>query len=361
MKKRISIIMVVTMVVSLCACGTGDVTDQIANIVQAEDEHVLEVKGGTPNAYPEKKFGETFDNFFSAPTWKYFVGTKEGPDEDGDGKPDYTEDDVDVVEFTGYCTYQDVEVKARIQFTLSKDDDTFEATYLSFNDVPQNMFMLSAVLEAAFTNEDVDDTEESNPDSIAENNSDAAATENNSDNAVSEDNYELLDEFISLICAYSDPPTLEGDELTEYFKGEYDIWQNGEGYRNITTDSRGHLVIPDHTAEYVGTWWDTYSQRCHMEINSPDGIYYSIDIKWGSSAQSSTNWSFYGEYDEIAGGIRYYGSRIEEYYPENGEMQETYVYTDGEGLIWIGDDGMLYWEDYVEQQGANCIFEKSEY
>lgn len=153
------------MSIVLYACGTDDITDQIVNAVQAEDEHVLAVKNGTPNAYPGKKYGE----------------------------PDYTEENVEIVEFTGYCTYQDVEVKALIQFTLSKDDNTFEATYLSFNNVPQNMFMLSALLETVFTGDEMDDS------------------------------------------------------------------------------------AADHTAEYTGMWWDTYSQRCNMEISSADGIYYNIE------------------------------------------------------------------------------------
>ena len=328
----------------LTGCGSGDIEDQVYNVVQSEDTHILGVKDGMPNAYPGKTYGEAFGNFFGSPTWKYFVGTKEGADEDGDGKPDYTEENVDIVEFTGYCTYRDVEVKALIQFTLSKENDTFEATYLSFNDVPQNMFMLAALLEAAFTEGGIDGT-----------------AGNNSNEPMQENDYALLDEFISLICSYSDPPELEGDELTEYFKREFDSWRRGEGYTNITTDANGHLVMPNHAVEYTGTWQDTYSQRCYMEIDSSDGIYYYIDINWGSSAQENTHWSLWGMYDEIMGGIHYNGSRIEEYYPEDGEMQETYVYSDGEGLIWIGDDGILYWDDYIEQQGADCSFEKLEY
>lgn len=115
------------------------------------------------------------------------------------------------------------------------------------------------------------------------------------------------------------------------------------------------------SAEYVGTWQDTYSQRCYMEISSSDGIQYYIDINWGSSAQENTHWSLWGMYDEVMGGIYYNGSKIEEYYPEGGEMQETIVYSDGAGLIWMGDDGMLYWDDHVEEQGRDCSFEKSIY
>lgn len=331
----------------LTACGSGDIEDQIANVVQAEDSHVLGVKGGTPAAYPGKTYGEAFENFFGSPAWKYFVGTKEGADEDGDGKPDYVEENADIVEFTGYCTYQNVEVKALIQFTLSKEDNTFEATYLFFNEVPQNMFMLAALLEAVFTDEGAGSMEES--------------VGNHSGEQAQENDYALLEEFIALISSFGDPPDFEGDELTEYLKGEFDLWRRGEGYKNIITDASGHLVIPDHTAEYAGTWWDTYSQRCSMVISSYDGIYYNIDINWGSSAWENTHWSFSGTYDETAGGIHYYGSRIEECYSEDGEMQETYAYYDGEGLIWSGDTGMLYWDDYKEQQGRDCAFEKSEY
>ena len=41
-------------------------------------------------------------------------------------------------------------MKALIQFTLNNDNDTFEATYLSFNDVPQSNLMLWGLIEKAF-------------------------------------------------------------------------------------------------------------------------------------------------------------------------------------------------------------------
>lgn len=132
--------------------------DQAENLSDSQDSHVLAVKNGHPQDYPDKSYGDAFDAFFSYPTWKYFKGTKEGPDEDGDGKPDYKEEEADIVEFTGHCTYLDSEVKALIQFTLSKENDTFEATYLSFNDVSQNMLMLYGILEAAFSDGESSET-----------------------------------------------------------------------------------------------------------------------------------------------------------------------------------------------------------
>ena len=114
-------------------------------------EQILGVKGGTNSAYPGVTYGEAFENFFSDPTWEYFVGTQDGPDEDGDGEPDYTVDNVDVVEFTGGCLYANAEVTALIQFVLDNEAGTFQPVYLSFNGVPQNMLMLSGLLDTVFT------------------------------------------------------------------------------------------------------------------------------------------------------------------------------------------------------------------
>lgn len=154
MKRRIiSLLMVCTMSLGLCACddiNADDIIDQVADVVQEDDENVLGVKGGTNDNYPGITYGDAFENFFSSPTWKYFKGTQEGPDDDEDGEPDYVNEDIDVVEFTGRCTYQDVEVKALIQFTLDKEEGTFEPTYLSFNDVPQTTLLLAALIEKAF-------------------------------------------------------------------------------------------------------------------------------------------------------------------------------------------------------------------
>lgn len=110
-----------------------EVADQAENIADNDDEHVISVKNGYPEAYPEITFGEAFDSFFASPTWKYFE----------------SEDGQDVVEFTGYCTYQEVEVKARLQFIL-EEDGAFTSGALSFNDVPQSQLITGAMLEKAF-------------------------------------------------------------------------------------------------------------------------------------------------------------------------------------------------------------------
>lgn len=124
----------------------------LSDLLKGEnEEHIIGVKGGTNSAYPGVTYGDAFENFFANPSWRYFVGTQEGPDEDGDGEPDYTVENVDVVEFTGNCLYADVEVTALIQFVLDNEAGTFQPVYLSFNEVPQNVLMLAGLMDTVFS------------------------------------------------------------------------------------------------------------------------------------------------------------------------------------------------------------------
>lgn len=149
MKKRVLYALILAGILA-STTGCGDIEEQVENAVDLYDEHVLAVKNGYSLSYPNITYEAAFESFFSSPTWNYFTGVQEGPDDDGDGKPDYTIDGVDVVEFTGYCTYRNVEVKALLQFVLSKEDDTFEAVYLSFNDIPQSTFIMESLLKSVF-------------------------------------------------------------------------------------------------------------------------------------------------------------------------------------------------------------------
>lgn len=181
MKKTIIGLLTLTMLITLCGCGEmgeqlkdniikdaqfaidndpsidKDLTQDIVDALKGEnDEHVQFVKGGTNTAHPGVTYGEAFENFFADPSWRYFEGTQEGPDDNGDGEPDYTVDNVDVVEFTGGCVYADTEVTALLQFVLDVDGGTFEPVFLSFNDVPQSMLMLAGLLDKVFTQAEED-------------------------------------------------------------------------------------------------------------------------------------------------------------------------------------------------------------
>lgn len=158
-----------------------------------------------------------------------------------------------------------------------------------------------------------------------------------------------------------DPDTADSIEM-EYCGAVFVIKDAENGIAGSEKASDADNGISDEEAQifaFTGTWFDTMSERCNMEIHMDDEFYYVISIDWGSSAWDNTHWEFKGDYDASQNGIVYKdGSRYEEYYPEDGgEVQRTEVYSDGEGLIYM-QDGKLYWKDAKEDFGADCVFEK---
>ena len=115
-----------------------------------------------------------------------------------------------------------------------------------------------------------------------------------------------LDSFIELINSFSDAPELDSDaEYDVYYKDLFDQWRAGEAFPFIIEDASGALVIDDHSPEFTGGWQDSTSQRATMDITSDRGIYYNIEINWGSSAMENTVCHFTGTYDSKRNGIVY--------------------------------------------------------
>ena len=139
MRKTSLLIILISLLCILSACDSrfDEISDQD---IQPESDLVLGVKGGCPSSYPDATYGDTFEYFFGNTEWTSFEGSRKDDDEV-----------YDIVEFTGDCMYAGEEVSALIQFTLSEDKETFEPTYLSFNDVPQTSEHLSALIDKAFT------------------------------------------------------------------------------------------------------------------------------------------------------------------------------------------------------------------
>lgn len=273
LKKVLNIILIGAICFGICACGTDDVADQVANVVQAENENVLAVKGGTNNNYPDVTYEQAFDAFFGMPTWKYFEGTQEGPDDDGDGKPDYTIDNIDVVEFTGTCTYMDVEVKALIQFTLDKEEGSFEATYLSFNEVPQSTIILAGLISKVFesymeengiTPNEAETTENAE---IMGNNEDSLNDEPEMNSAPQEESrpeeeQEAVENTETLDVTYFEDVGMRSTTV------EFTYWDEG----NEITMSLTYLGETSD-GQYVGDVYSTLS-----EYNDSTGEYESISV-----------------------------------------------------------------------------------
>lgn len=222
-----------------------EVEDQAENIVDSEDEHVLSVKNGHPESYPDVTFGDAFEQFFGAPTWKYFE----------------SDDGMDVVEFTGYCTYQDAEVKARLQFILN-DDGTFSTGALSFNDVPQSQLITAAMLENAFeqyAQGQAEDTGDTQSESMAEeciSIFDAAGRYENGNKSMSISIFsDGIGEDSSVgNVEWSDTAGGEGETATLYMVSDSEVSVTLSGKNYTITFYPEEAIIYDETGKLIGRY-----------------------------------------------------------------------------------------------------------
>ena len=140
MKKTFSLLIVITLVLCTACSGSTlqnvgrELEDTISSVTNADNKYVQMVKNGYRSDDPSLSYDKAFSAYFGTPRWSYFQ----------------SEEGKDVVEFTGDCMYMDVQVKARIQFVVDEENGTFEAATLSFNEVPQNMIILAALITSVF-------------------------------------------------------------------------------------------------------------------------------------------------------------------------------------------------------------------
>ena len=109
-------------------------TGDLAAVSDIDNRYVRMVINGYRENNPNLTYDIAFSAYFDAPVWRYFR----------------SQSGMDVVEFTGGCIYQNVPVSARIQFTVDEGQGTFEATFLAYNEVPQDARTLRDLIDAAF-------------------------------------------------------------------------------------------------------------------------------------------------------------------------------------------------------------------
>ena len=109
-------------------------------------------------------------------------------------------------------------------------------------------------------------------------------------------------------------------------------------------------------SEYLGKWVDTWSQRATMEIEKNDG-YYGVTIRWSNGASETHVWRMWAVDAEGGSLFSTNCEKTVEYCDEYGNSTVYVIYTEGEATIYIYD-GYLYWNDYTEDAGQNCCFEK---
>lgn len=93
------------------------------------------VKDEHPTSYPNQTYGEAFDEFFNDPEWSNPADR--------------------VVEFDGQCLYGGEVADVCIQFTIDADDESFEVTYYSIDDEPQNLWGLAKLMTKVFEDKDL--------------------------------------------------------------------------------------------------------------------------------------------------------------------------------------------------------------
>ena len=99
-----------------------------------DSEMVSVVKNGTLESYPEKNLGTAIDNFFENPYWT------SGESEDG----------VKYVNIEGKILFMDKEVDAVLQYTVSKDNTSFDYSALELNGVPQSNLIYLGLIESMY-------------------------------------------------------------------------------------------------------------------------------------------------------------------------------------------------------------------
>lgn len=132
-------------------------------------------------------------------------------------------------------------------------------------------------------------------------------------------------------------------------------------------DSKGYQLDSGTTAaaagsqrrqamDYVGRWVEAGRVRCGIDIEPASQGNYLIKIHGSESLSEGTDWSFVGTFDSETGAMLYSGSRVDYIHNIDEVRQETVVYTEGQGELYIEDNGMLYWDDYVDNAGQNLVF-----
>ncbi|MGF2711735.1 hypothetical protein ACQUY5_05115 [Bacillus cereus] len=121
------------------------VKEEVAVATTKDHEYVQQIKTAKLPGYEKMTIEEAFHKFFKNPKWKYFA----------------SEDHENIAEFTGNCVYQEQEVKAKIQFVLNKEDQTFKLKAMALNDIAQNELTTAAMLHSIYDGDNsVENTEE---------------------------------------------------------------------------------------------------------------------------------------------------------------------------------------------------------
>lgn len=138
--------------------------------------------------------------------------------------------------------------------------------------------------------------------------------------------------------------------------------ENDSLFREHSNDPASEIANDSNSNSFdlfvSGTWWDLWSQRCHLEMNVVDDETVQIEINWSSGAAYNTVWHITGKWDADTQRLNYENGIMlsVEYIEGQDDAEILRDYTDGTGYFYF-KDGYLYWVDEKENAGADCYFE----
>lgn len=99
-----------------------------------DQKYIDFVKQGSPTSYPNITYEKAFNNYFGDCKWNYFVSDEEE----------------DVVEFNGICSYRGQDADIKIQFVLDVAHDSFEVYAATINGIRQSNWEIASIIELVF-------------------------------------------------------------------------------------------------------------------------------------------------------------------------------------------------------------------
>lgn len=133
--------------------------------------------------------------------------------------------------------------------------------------------------------------------------------------------------------------------------------KNDRGEDSSGISDEPEIIISDSTF-YIGTWYDSVSQRCFMTFEEFGDGSYSVEIHWSSSASMDTVWYLVARSTGKSNELTYENCVNKNlFYDENGNLTDDIIYLDGSGRFYY-DGSYLYWQDDKENAGESCKFEK---
>ena len=111
---------------------------------------------------------------------------------------------------------------------------------------------------------------------------------------------------------------------------------------------------------FSGRWQAVESPQYYMDIARGNGDSYTLEIVWVGASQGDVIWQAAGSYDKTWGGVAYTGAKYEDVLKEDGTIDRIPIPEREEvtGMVYLEDDGTLYWIDDFDHMGDDMRFEK---